>query len=394
MSKFCYMPFETMAIDTAGNVMPCCAFDTSHAPFNYNKTPVTIHEYFNSSELKKIRDEFLAETIPDGCVSCIDKEKYGMMSKRQKWSMNRRNNNTQWAENRQSPIFIEVAVSNKCNVACTTCDSFFSSGWNRHDKFMSGHPLFVERRELVNTSFKVNDEFMDELFQTVQDNIECNIELIGGEPMFNKSVLKFLKRFSDSELTNCLTITTNCTLITDDIVTQLGKITDLVIVCSIDAVGPLYNYIRDYKFDVVENNIKKLLTLDANILVMPVFSLFNVFNIPDLILWHNRLATKMNTKIKLTNFVKAPDYASLENIPSYMVEETVEKLENILQQNLNTIHQFELRELIKTLQGYKTFSVEKQKISLQWIEKCNIIRDMDIMEIEPKLKEFEEYVNN
>ena len=388
------MPFETMAIDTAGNVMPCCAFDTSHALFNYNEIPVTIDEYFNSSELKKIKDEFLAETIPDGCVSCIDKEKYGMMSKRQKWSMNRRNNNTQWIENRQSPIFIEVAVSNKCNVACTTCDSFFSSGWNRYDRLMSGHPLFVKRRKLVNTSFKVNDKFMDELFETVQNDTECNIELIGGEPMFNKSVLKFLKRFADSKLKNCLTITTNCTLITDEIINQLRQIKDLVIVCSIDATGPLYNYIRDYNFDVVENNIKKLLTLDANILVMPVFSLFNVFNIPDLILWHNRLATKMNTKIKLTNFVKAPDYASLENIPSYMVEETVEKLENILQQNLNTIHQFELRELIKTLQRYKTFSVEKQKISLQWIEKCNIIRGMDIMEIEPKLKEFKEHIND
>ena len=383
-----------MAIDTAGNVMPCCAFDTSHALFNYNEIPVTIDEYFNSSELKKIKDEFLAETIPDGCVSCIDKEKYGMMSKRQKWSMNRRNNNTQWIENRQSPIFIEVAVSNKCNVACTTCDSFFSSGWNRYDRLMSGHPLFVKRRKLVNTSFKVNDKFMDELFETVQNDTECNIELIGGEPMFNKSVLKFLKRFSDSKLKNCLTITTNCTLITDEIINQLRQIKDLVIVCSIDATGPLYNYIRDYNFDVVENNIKKLLTLDANILVMPVFSLFNVFNIPDLILWHNRLATKMNTKIKLTNFVKAPDYASLENIPSYMVEETVEKLENILQQNLNTIHQFELRELIKTLQRYKTFSVEKQKISLQWIEKCNIIRGMDIMEIEPNLKMFIEHVKS
>lgn len=394
MSKFCYMPFETMAIDTAGNVMPCCAFDNTHAPFNYNETPITISDYFNSTELKKIRDDFLAEKIPDGCASCIGKEKYGMMSKRQKWSMNRRNDNTQWVENRQSPIFIEVAVSNKCNVACTTCDSFFSSGWNQYDREMTGHPAFAKRRELVNTSFKVNDEFMDELFETVQDNIECNIELIGGEPMFNKSVLKFLKRFSDSKLKNCLTITTNCTLITDEIITQLGQIKDLVIVCSIDATGPLYNYIRDYNFDVVENNIKKLLTLDANILIMPVFSLFNVFNIPDLILWHNRLATKMNTKIKLINYVKAPYYASLENIPSFMLENTIDQLKDIYMLKLNTIHQFELRELIKTLEGYKTFSAEKQKVSLQWIEKCNIIRDMDIEKIEPNLKMFIEHVKN
>lgn len=388
------MPFETMAIDTAGNVMPCCAFSTADALFNYKETPVTIDEYFHSTELKKIKDEFLEGKIPTGCEGCISREKYGMMSKRQKWSMNRRNNKTRYIENRQSPIFIEVAVSNKCNVACTTCDSFFSSGWNRYDKVMSGHPDFVKRQELVNTSFKVNDEFMDELFETVQNDAECNIELIGGEPMFNKSVLKFLKRFSNSKLTNCLTITTNCTLITDEIVNQLRQIKDLVIVCSIDATGPLYNYIRDYNFDVVENNIKKLLTLDANILVMPVFSLFNVFNIPDLILWHNRLATKMNTKIKLINFVKEPYYASLENIPSYMVEETVDKLEGILKQNLNTIHQFELKELIKTLQEYKTFPVKKQQISLQWIEKCNIIRDMDIEKIEPKFKKFKEYIND
>jgi hypothetical protein len=51
-----------------------------------------------------------------------------------------------------------------------------------------------------------------------------------------------------------------------------------------------------------------------------------------------------------------------------------------------------LHELIKTLEKYKTFSIEKQKISLQWIEKCNIIREMNIEKIEPRLKEFIEYV--
>ena len=136
------MPFETMAIDTAGNVMPCCAFSTTHALFNYNETPVTINEYFQSTELKKIKNEFLEGKIPAGCEGCISREKYGMKSKRQKWSVNRENNNTQYIENRQSPSFIEVAVSNKCNVACATCDSFFSSGWKRYDKIMSGHPEF------------------------------------------------------------------------------------------------------------------------------------------------------------------------------------------------------------------------------------------------------------
>jgi sulfatase maturation enzyme AslB (radical SAM superfamily) len=384
------MPFETMAIDTAGNVMPCCAFDTSHAPFNYADAPITINEYFNSNELKEIQNIFLADKIPIGCVKCISKEKYGMMSKRQKWENNRKD--IPIIKNRQSPVFVEVAVSNKCNVACTTCDSFFSSGWNRYDKFMTGHPDFVKRQELVNTSFKVDNLFMNELLDSVVNDKDLNIELIGGEPLFNKSVVEFLNKFSDMELENGLTITTNCTLLNDNVLSYLRKIKNLVIVCSIDAIGPLYNYIRDYEFTVVEENIKKLLTLDAIILIMPVFSLFNVFNIPELIMWHNLIATKNNTKIKLINFVKAPYYASLENIPSSMVEDTIDQLKDIYMLNLKTLHQTELHQLIKTLQEYKTFSVEKQKISLQWIEKCNIIRDIDIEKIEPRLKEFAEYV--
>ena len=390
MSKFCYMPFETMAIDTAGNVMPCCAFDTSHAPFNYADAPIPINEYFNSNKLTEIQSTFLAGDIPAGWVNCISKEKYGMKSKRQKWESNRKD--IPIIKNRQSPIFVEVAVSNKCNVACTTCDSFFSSGWNRYDKFMSGHPDFVKRQELVNTSFKVDNSFMNELLDSVVNDKDLNIELIGGEPLFNKSVVEFLDKFSSMELDNNLTITTNCTLINDTVLSYLKKVKNLVIVCSIDAIGPLYNYIRDYEFTVVEENIKKLLTLDAIVLTMPVFSMFNVFNIPDLIMWHNALATKFNTRIKLINYVKAPYYASLENIPSFMVEDTIDQLKDIYMLNLKTLHQVELYQLINTLSVYKTFSIEKQQISLQWIEKCNIIREMDIEKIEPKLKEFVEYV--
>jgi len=393
MGTFCYMPFETMAIDTGGNVMPCCAFDVKHAPFNYTNKPITIGEYFNSPELQKIKEEFLAGEIPAGCVSCISKEKHGMKSKRQKWTINREKNNTQYIENREAPVFIEVAVSNKCNVACTTCNSFFSSGWKRYDENMAGHPDFIQRQELANTSFKVDDIFMEELFENVQNDKECSVELIGGEPMFNKSVLRFLKQFANNNLENNLTITTNCTLITDEIISHLEKIKNLVVVCSIDAVGPLYNYVRDYDFDTVESNIKKLLQLDAIILVMPVFSVFNIFNIPDLITWHNRLATKSNTKIKLINFAKAPYYTSLENIPKEMLQDTVNKLKDILNKNLTTVYSAELEALIDTLQEYETFSQEKQKVSLQWMGKCNIIRGKDIFKIEPRLKEFAKQVD-
>ena len=391
MDKFCYMPFETMAVDTTGHIMPCCAYQPEYAPFDYAKTPITVDEYFNSKELKEIQTEFLAGIIPAGCASCIGKEKYGMTSKRQKYNNTRKKNEVEWIQNRISPLYVEIAVSNRCNLTCVTCDSIFSSAWKQYDRHMTGH--FSDRGlDWIENGFRIDDSFMDEIIGYAKENKNLTIELIGGEPIYNKSVIRFLENFARAQLSNCLVITTNATLVTDHLLKQLHQIKDLVLCCSIDGVGETYDYIRGFDFNVVEENIKKLLTLDSNILIMPVFSLFNVFNIPELIMWHNSIATKNNTKIKLINFVKAPYYASLENIPSFMLEDTINRLKDIYMLNLKTLHQHELHQLIKTLEKYKTFSIEKQKISLQWIEKCNIIREMDIEKIEPKLKEFIEYV--
>ena len=58
------MPFETVAISSYGHLVPCCAFGMEKPLFNYIENPITIKEYFKSSELKNVQDKFLAGNIP------------------------------------------------------------------------------------------------------------------------------------------------------------------------------------------------------------------------------------------------------------------------------------------------------------------------------------------
>ena len=394
MSTFCYMPFETMAVDTTGHVMPCCAYRPECAPFDYTKNPITANEYFNSTELKEIQDTFLNGEVPAGCDGCIMKEYQGMLSKRQKYNNTRIKNKTKWIQNRTSPLSVEIAVSNRCNLTCVTCDSIFSSAWKQYDRNMTGHFEFNRRQEWAKNNFRIDDGFMDEILQYAKENKEMTVELIGGEPLYNKSVIQFLESFVSANLPNCLVITTNATLITDHVLSLLRQVHDLILGCSVDGTDDVYKYVRGFDFDVVDANIKKLLKLSgaARITIIPVFSIFNVFNIPRLIMWHNKIATP-HTKMRLDNFVRGPYYASIENMPPFMLEPLVAELEELTTKNIDTIKEGDLEKLINTLKKYEVFDLDSQQLSLQWIEKCNIIRGMEIEKIVPGVQTYIEYVN-
>ena len=161
MDKFCRMPFETVAISSYGHLVPCCAFGMEKPLFNYIENPITIKEYFKSSELKNVQDKFLAGNIPKGCNGCIKSETQSGMSKRQKYLSKK--SLPIFKKDRTSPIYVEVAVSNRCNVACVMCNSLFSSGWRVHDREMTGD--FAYRKDFAETSFIIEDSFFNELIE-------------------------------------------------------------------------------------------------------------------------------------------------------------------------------------------------------------------------------------
>ena len=378
--KFCKMPYEALAVTSVGKISPCCAFQNSYA-----NDLQSIEEYWRSDLRREIISDFDNGKWHPGCRGCQSIEDAGVRSKRQKYNI--ANTHKPFQKFNTNPKFVEVALGNQCNVACVTCGSDFSSGWRQYDKEMP--ELFSDRYEFLKYNFKISRDFTDELLDKMKNNPNLSIELIGGEPFFNKEGIYLLTEMSKNNMPNEVSLTSNCSLISDDII-EIIKNLNININPSIDATGRLYDYIRNYDFNIIEQNVKRLLDANIKLILMPVFSVFNIWHTPQLIRWMLRL----NCKIKLNNFVQGPSYCAINNIPHELLRDTIEEIKNI-DLPTNLISSDDRREFLESLINYKQEDgVDELKKTLGWIEKCNSIRGFNIEELDDDVDLYMEYLRH
>jgi len=382
-SKFCRMPYEAVAVSSMGNLIPCCAFDNTKAG-NHK----TISEYWESDFRKEVIDSFDKDLQHPGCRSCWEQEDLGNRSKREKYNLN--NASQLFTKKNISPKFVELALGNQCNVACVTCGSDFSTGWRQYDKQMP--EMFADRKELLKINFKIDRPFIDDLLSKMKINPSLKIELIGGEPFFNREGVYLLEQMAENNMPNEVAMTSNCTIITDSIVDVVKKLN--VHICpSIDAVGPMYSYIRNYNFNTVEDNLMKLKDAGIQLIIMPVFSVFNVWQIPNLLRWLLSKEWGSKTKIKLNNFVHGPDYCSIKNIPHELLRDTISEIKELDISEFCT-HEDKLS-FISSLTNY-TQEDEERKLrkTLGWIKQCNTIRGVNIQDLDEDVELYMEYLEH
>lgn len=382
-SKFCRMPYEAVAVTSQGKVSPCCAFENKLAN-DYQ----TITDYWNSDLKKNIIQSFDAGYFHPGCRSCKESEESKIRSKRQKYNSN--NNTLPFNKNIPEPHFVEVALGNQCNVACVTCGSDFSTGWRQYDRQMP--TMFEERKEFLKVNFKIDRDFIDNLLLKMRNNPTMKIELIGGEPFFNKEGIYLLNKMAAENMPNEVAMTSNCSLITDSAVDTLSKLN--VHICpSIDATGSMYTYIRNFDFDIVEQNLLKLVNAKVKMIIMPVFSVFNVWQIPTLLKWMLKMDFPPRTKIKLNNFVHGPDYCSIKNIPHELLRDVIDEVKEL--DVSRYVSAQDKSAFIDSLTNYPQEDDEEALArTLAWIQQCNKIRGVNIQDLDDDLALYMEYLEH
>lgn len=381
--KFCKMPYEAVAVTSVGKISPCCAFQNSYA-----NDLQSISDYWKSDLRREIITDFDNGKWHPGCRGCQSKEESGFRSKRQKYNI--ANTHKPFQKFNTNPKFVEVALGNQCNVACVTCGSDFSSGWRQYDKEMP--ELFSDRHEFLKYNFKISRDFIDELLDKMKNNPNLSIELIGGEPFFNKEGIYLLTEMSKNNMPNEVSLTSNCTLISNNII-DIIKNLNIWINPSIDATGRLYDYIRNYDFNIVEQNVKRLIDANIKLIFMPVFSLFNIWHTPQLLRWMLSLNLKNESKIKINNFVQGPSYCSIKNIPHELLRDTIEEVKNLDLSNLISSNDNE--EFLNSLINYnQDDDVTELKTALAWMEKCNSIRGFNIEELDADVDLYMEYLRH
>ena len=301
-------------------VKPCCRYLPNTFNGDINGTLSNIEDKFLSDEYNKLRKNMINGIPTAGCNKCYIEEESGE-SLRQFSNKKYMNNND--IKNPQLK-YIELSIGNVCNLKCRSCDSTLSSAW-------------------INDANKLDDKFdktknikhIEHDIHLLSENILStitNIKITGGEPFFNKNLLKLMEKIDKTgNIKNInIKIITNGTIFpTDQILNYLNKFKRVDIILSVDAIGEKANYIRHpSNWNEVEKNIKLWYRLNNfHIKIITTVSPYNILYLEELLEW--KCINIPETFIHF-NIIQNPDYLNVYNFDKKIVKKFHEAVLNCM----------------------------------------------------------------
>jgi MoaA/NifB/PqqE/SkfB family radical SAM enzyme len=170
MDSYCHHPWLGLEITPQSEFLVCCKWQGTR--------PTSWDEYFNSSEIKQVKQQMLDGQRPSACTRCWQEEDAGLLSKR----LLGRQHRFQGLPWEQQPLKqVSIAFGNTCNLACRICDSHSSSRWFKESQELKKtFPTFLVK---PHNQFYKQPEFMRQLKQMTQ--AVDTVEFFGGEPFIS-----------------------------------------------------------------------------------------------------------------------------------------------------------------------------------------------------------------
>lgn len=200
--------------------------------------------------------------------------------------------------------YLEFSTSNICNQTCVTCDSYFSTKWQKLE------PLFGRG---VGITYRFTDDDIDKIIEVLPGLKE--LQLKGGEPFMDIKNVQILDALSEVNSECNVIICTNGQNIPRsflDVIKKNPK--QYQIGVSIDGINEIYNWIRggDWNKTIIAmQNIYDETGIVLNI--NPCISAFNLSHLREI---YDFFIDKSYTKnsFRLYNVVTNPEWASPMNV--------------------------------------------------------------------------------
>ena len=346
-NTYCSALWNHQFVDPVGRIKPCCRFDGNEFPIEHNIADHRIQDTFHSDFQNSLREQASRGERIAGCVRCYQEEDAGKKSLRQRLNSHKTN------QNLTKPVinFLELSLSNDCNLMCRMCDSRYS------------RKLFdeeVEYRGKARAKQKYMNISLDEIYELLPTI--TYLKFTGGEPMLIKAHWDLLEYAVEHDYAKNITLnySTNATVYPKPKIVDTWSAFDSVeIALSLDSIDADENeYLRHgTKQQSVLVNIDKYCSIRDNVnlqlMCRPTITIYNAYHLPETIEYLNERDIKCNP-----THLTFPEQLSLTTLPAPYKKVINDKLENYNYKN----------EEVRTACGYILAHMNSTDDSGKWWE--------------------------
>lgn len=345
-NTLCVIPWIHLNFEPNGKVVPCC-LTSHHNYFAGDLNKQSIHEVWNSNNMKALRKQFLNNEEPEICATCFDRERVTGESARIFHEKDYKKvidiipqiTQPDGTCTEMKLKYWDFRFSNLCNFKCRSCGPRYSSSWVPDAKKLG----YTDQEKVWNieqVGNTANYDFLKEQVQYVE-----RIYFAGGEPLMMPEHWQILDMLVENQKFDVrIAYNTNAsTLIYNgknalDYWKQWNE-WKVEVWPSIDEIGERAELIRSGTvWPKVENNLKAITALD-NVWIRPGITVgaWNVRRLP-VIINHLIDIGVIKEKYKFQNFfinlLEHPTHYHVHILPDEYRQQTIKELhEFIIQHN-------------------------------------------------------------
>jgi pyruvate-formate lyase-activating enzyme len=388
LKVICPLPWVSLSMNTDSSLRVCC--NTNHGGFVRHQNKKTflssvnkIPEIYSMDTYTELKASMISGKKSDFCNSCYKSEEAGGISIRQyylsKYSKQIEQILSSKNPESESQIkFIDLSLSNNCNLKCRMCNP--GSSYNLKDDFKKINQRFEpDYAERAHKDWSYTGAIQD-LIETQSEHL-TDMLFTGGEPLINTIHLNILETLVRLGTSKNITITyhSNLMVLSDRILDLWKNFKDIHIHLSLEAHEKFNDYIRfGSRWEKILENLNKLFIYKRKfpmwIEIHSVFQAYNFTIIPEFL---EKLKDFSSEMAIFPHFIwiDQPHFLSVNVLPKSIKLAGIEKLEKYLKKN----------EAFYASSKWNEFNLDKMQILFSYLNRIEEAHN------EQHLREFVEY---
>ena len=398
---FCTRAWNELAVSPTGTLTPCCVFERPILKDNGEVATIwnsELQETWNGKHWGDIRKKMLSGKPVSGCRQCYQQEAIGGKSKRidaNVYSSELLKEVVPLTSPEGTiptlPIFLDIKLTNTCNLACRMCQPKDSSFVHKQFKkireteadfihYQNASPLDPFLEKDLETIPKWTDSVhfsntMEQLYPSLR-----KIALSGGEPFLLEEFYHLLEEIlkKGNAKKTIIVISTNLTSIPKRFINLINQFKKILLCVSIDGFNKSLEYIRYpiqwQKFDQNVHDLLDIINRNDNIYLFFAATLqaLNVLEFPGILKYYDRISLKDERRSRVSFYLHHltyPEHLHLNVLPAKALHHALHNLESIKEQIVSYQRQNILTEIdriinfIKEAQSHHSPKLTKQFIS-------------------------------